>query len=75
MDEKTATAAPKKQFSKNQAITIMAVGGFMLLMAIVIPTEPQSTAYTIKIVVGFLGLCVLCVGAYLRPMKAPESPK
>ncbi len=75
MDEKTSTAVSKKQTTKGQAITIMVVGGFMLLMSIVIPTERPSTAYTIKIVVGILGICVLCLGAYLRPMKPPENPK
>jgi hypothetical protein len=76
MDEKTSTEfAPKRQLTKGQFIAMMAVGGLMLLLSIVIPTEGQSTAHTIKIIVGILGLCVLCVGGYFRPMKAPKNPK
>ena len=40
MDEKTSTEfAPKKQLTKGQFITVMVVGGLMLLLSIVIPTE------------------------------------
>ena len=76
MDEK-ATTKPgwKKELTMRQAITLMVIGALMFVLAIVIPTKEHSTAYYIKIVVGFLGLCVVCVGAYLRPMKAPENPK
>ena len=77
MDEKKASTefAPKKQLTKGQAVTVMVVGGLVLLLSIVIPTAPDSTGHTIKIIVGILGLLVLCVGAYFRPMKAPKNPK
>jgi len=76
MDEKTLSkSVPKKQLTKGQAITTMVVGGLMLLLSIVIPTEAQSTAHTIKVVVGFLGVGVLGVGAWLRPMKASKEDK
>ena len=76
MDEKTLSkSVPKKKLTKGQAITIMVVGGLMLLLSIVIPTEAQSTAHTIKVVVGFLGVGVLGVGAWLRPMKASKEDK
>ena len=77
MDEKKASTEfhPKKQLTKSQAITVMAVGGLMLLLSIVIPTENPSTAHTIKVIVGMLGVLVVCVGAWLRPMKAPKNPK
>ena len=77
MDEKIRSTefAPKKQLTKGQMIAVMAVGGLMLLLSIVIPTESDSAAHTIKIIVGILGLCVLCAGGYFRPMKAPKNPK
>ena len=76
MDERTLSkSVPKKQLTKGQAITIMAVGGLMLLLSIVIPTGEESTAHTIKVVVGFLGVGVLCVGAWLRPTKASKEDK
>ena len=73
MDKKASTTARKKQLTKVQAITLMVVGGLMLLLSIVIPTEPDSTAHTIKVFVGLLGVCVLVVGAALRPMQAPKN--
>ena len=75
MDEKITSTefAPKKQLTKGQMIAVMAVGRLMLLLSIVIPTESDSTAHTIKIIVGILGLCVLCVGGYFRPMKVPKN--
>jgi uncharacterized membrane protein HdeD (DUF308 family) len=77
MDEKKASKefGPKKQLTKSQAITVMAVGGLMLLLSIVIPTENPSTAHTIKVIVGVLGVCVLCVGVYFRPKEAPKNSK
>ena len=75
MDEKGLTGALKKKLTKKQAITIMVVGGFMFLLAIVIPGEKPSTAYTIRIIVGFLGVAIAVVGAYLRPMGVPKEDK
>ena len=75
MGEKVSTTNPKKQWTNRQAITVMVVGGLMLLLSIVIPTEEQSTAHTIKVVMGCLGVCVALVGANFRPMKAPKDPK
>ena len=60
---------PKKTLTKGQAITAMAVGGLMLLLSIVIPTEKESTAYIIKVIAGLLGLCVIIVGSLFRPPK------
>jgi hypothetical protein len=74
MDEKSTTkSVPKKRLTKGQAITVMATGGLLLLLSIVIPTEPDSTAHTIKVFVGLLGVCVLIVGAALRPTEAPKN--
>ena len=77
MDEKKESTefVPRKHLTKVQAITLMTAGGLMLLLSIVIPTENPSTAHTIKVIVGMLGVCVVCVGAWLRPMKAAKNPK
>jgi len=53
----------------------MAVGGFMLLLSIFIQTEPDSNGHTLKVVVGFLGVCVGLVGVAFRPMEAPKNTK
>ena len=62
-------AAPKCQLTKQQAVILMVIGGIMLLLAIFIPTEPGSSAQVWKLLMGFIGFCLLCVGSYLRPMK------
>jgi len=76
MDEKTSTEfAPKKQLTKGQMIALVAVGGLMLLLSIVIPTEKPSTAYTIKVIVGMAGFCLILVGTAFRPVKAADHAK
>ena len=77
MDEKkTSTESlPKSKLTTRQAIIVMVVGGLMLFLAIVIPAERGSTGFTIKMIVGMLGVIVACVGSVLRPKKAPENPK
>ena len=59
---------PKKPLTKRQAITLMSIGGLLLLLAIVIPTEQGSTVQMVKVGVGIVGFCGFCAGAYLRPM-------
>ncbi len=77
MNEKIVSKehVPKKHLTKGQAVTVMIIGGLMLLLAIVIPTEIPSTAHTIKVIVGILGVCAVCAGAWLRPLKAPKKSK
>jgi protein-S-isoprenylcysteine O-methyltransferase Ste14 len=76
MDEKTPTEfVPKKQLTKGQMIAVIAVGVLMLLLSIVIPTEKPSTAHTIKVIVGILGVCIVIAGLAFRPIKAPKNPK
>ena len=77
MDEKkTSTkSVPKSKLTKTQAIIVMIVGGLMFLLAIVIPGEMGTTAYTIKIIAGVLGMCVALAGAGLRPIEPPKTPK
>ena len=77
MDEKkTSTeSAPKSKLTKTQAIIVMVVGGFMLLLSIVIPTESDSTGHTIKVIVGIGGFIIGMVGVMYRPVKGPKNPK
>ncbi|HSB78514.1 MAG TPA: hypothetical protein VLM91_06985 [Candidatus Methylomirabilis sp.] len=69
MAEETAPreAGPKKRLTKGQAIGVMVAGGVLMVLPMIIPTEQGSTAHTLKVIVGFVGFCVLCAGAYLRP--------
>ncbi len=69
-------AGLKIQLTMQQAIVVMVVGGLMLLLAIVIPTEDGSSAQMWKLLMGLVGFCVLGAGAYLRPMQPKaEDPK
>jgi len=76
MEEKTSGGwVPKKQFTRGQTIAVITVGGLMLLLSIVIRTETPSTAHTIKVIVGFLGVVIAFLGVMFRPVKAPKNPK
>jgi hypothetical protein len=76
MEENTSKGwVPKRQLTMGQTIAVIAVGGLMLLLSIVIPTESPSTAHTIKVIVGILGFIIGLVGLSLRPTKAPKNPK
>jgi hypothetical protein len=68
-------AGPKKQLTRQQAIVVMIIGGVMLVLAIFISAEQGTSAHTWKILMGFVGFCVLCVGAYLRPMNPKAEDK
>jgi hypothetical protein len=68
-------AAPKKQLTMQQAIGLMVIGGALLLLAIFIPTEPGTSAQMWKVLMGFVGFCIIGVGAYLRPMKPKAEDK
>jgi hypothetical protein len=65
---------PKKTMSQQNAIITMSAGGAALALGIFVPAEAGSALYVTKICLGVLGLVVLCVGAYYRPMK-PEKTK
>jgi ABC-type nitrate/sulfonate/bicarbonate transport system permease component len=76
MDEKTSAGfVPKKLLTKGQMIAVIAVGGLMLLLSIIIPTETPSIAHTIKVIAGIVGVCIIFVGIYFRPPKAPKNRK
>ncbi len=69
-------AAQKRQLTMPQAMAVMAIGGVMLALAIVIPTEEGSSAQMWKVLLGLVGVCVAGVGSYLRPIKPKmEEPK
>jgi len=75
MEEQTLKSEPKKTWTQKQAMTVIGVGAFMFLLAIIIPTKEMSTAYVVKAIGGIVGILVACVGAYFRPMKAPKDAK
>ncbi len=58
---------PRKRLTKQQAVTVMVVGAALLVLPWFITTEQGSTAQIIKTLVGVIGFCVLCAGAYFRP--------
>jgi hypothetical protein len=66
---------PKRQFTMGQTIAVTTVGGLMLLLSIVIPTESPSTAHTVKVIVGMLGFIIGMVGVVYRPVKVSENSK
>lgn len=69
----TVKSNQKKTVTKKQAIIIMAVGGIIFLLAIVIPTEQGTTAQHVKTAIGAGGLGILTLGAYLRPMPPKKA--
>ena len=58
---------PKKRLSKQQAIMVMVGGAALLVLPWFIPAEQGTTAQLVKTLVGVVGFCVLCAGAYFRP--------
>lgn len=70
MSEETTQApvGPKKRLSKNAAIAVMVAGGLMIVIPwFFFPAEQGSTLQIGKTLVGVVGFCVLCAGAYYRP--------
>jgi len=70
MSEETiqAPVGPKKRISKSTAIGVMVAGGLMIVIPwFFVPSEQESSLQIVKTVVGAVGFCVLCVGAYYRP--------
>lgn len=72
-DAKDMPKTGKAPWSRNRAIVVMAAGGIAFGLAIVIPAETGTILYNSKIIAGALGLCVLCYGAYKRPMKTAAA--
>jgi hypothetical protein len=70
MSEETVqkNLGPKKRLSKKAAISVMVLGGLMILISwFLFPAEPDSTLQLVKIIVGAVGFVVLIVGAHFRP--------
>jgi len=72
-DSVSAPSKKRRELKKSQAIFVMAIGGILFIQAFFISVEVGSSAHTIKNAVALIGLVVLFVGAYLRPMK--EAPQ
>ncbi len=66
-DVKPGQFGPKKRLSRPQAVTVIVGGAVLLVLPWFIPTEQGSTAQIFKTLVGVVGFCVLCAGAYFRP--------
>lgn len=65
---------PKRHLSKQAAITVMVIGGLLVVIPwFFFPVEQGSTGQIVKTIVGVLGFCVLCAGAYYRP-PSPKKP-
>ncbi|MCX7787854.1 MAG: hypothetical protein N2442_09165 [Spirochaetes bacterium] len=63
----------KKTLTKTQAMAVMGIGGGLFLLSILVPVQQGTTLYTVKVIAGILGFCVLCVGAYLRPVNKAKG--
>jgi hypothetical protein len=64
---KPGHVGPKKRLSKQQAIAVMVLGAVLLVLPWFIATEQGTTGQIVKTLVGVIGFCVLCAGAYFRP--------
>jgi hypothetical protein len=63
-----APVGPKKRISKSTAIGVMVAGGLMIVIPwFFVPSGQESSFQIVKTVVGAVGFCILCVGAYYRP--------
>ena len=71
-DETVPRSGPEKTLSQPVAMTLMVIGGVMLLLAIFIPTEPGTTAQYVKLLFGLMGFVILGFGSYKRPKKGKE---
>ena len=58
---------PKKRLTKPQAVSIMVVGGVLLVLPWFIPSEQGSSLQLVKTAISLAGFVVLCLGSYYRP--------
>jgi len=68
-EPKPALPRKRRELPKNQAIVVMVIGAILLAQVFLFPSEAGSSAQMTRIVVAIMGLVVLLVGAYLRPVK------
>ncbi len=66
--------APKKTLSKKNAIGVMVGGAALFALSLVLPAQPGTALYFARLGLGTIGIIVVCVGAYLRPLT-PEKAK
>lgn len=74
MEQRTSKPKNKWEFTKKQAIIVTVIGSLLLLPALIITTETGTTAHMAKVILGFIGACVIFVGVWRRPM-GPEQIK
>jgi hypothetical protein len=60
-------SGPKNPWSMQVAVTVMIVGGALILIPWFLTVEEGTTAYYLKVAVGMVGFVTLCLGAYKRP--------
>lgn len=63
MDQKVPSQSSRKKGWQN---TLMAVGVLTFFLSMLISAEKMVT---LRVIGAMLGLCILCVGLYLRGMK------
>lgn len=74
MAEKVHAKSERKwEFTKTQAIIVVVIGSLLLASSMLISTETGTTAHTVKLVVGFIGTCLLFVGIWRRPTKEEQK--
>ncbi len=61
------TSGPKKRLTKGHAVSVMVVGGVMLVAPWFFPGEQGSTLSYVKTGISLAGFTVLCLGSYFRP--------
>jgi hypothetical protein len=64
------TAGPKKRLTKSQAISVMVVGGVMLVAPWFIPSEQGSTLQLVKTGISLVGFIALCLGVVFPTIGA-----
>jgi hypothetical protein len=70
MAEKLSAESEKKyEFTKTQSIIVIVIGSLLLASSIIVSAEVGTTAHGVKVALGFIGVCVLFVGIWRRPMK------
>ncbi len=70
-----ALSSKGRKLRKDQAIVVMVIGAILFAQAFFISTEVGTSAHWIKMAVALIGLILLFVGSYLRPVKEAREGK
>ena len=70
----SALPGKRRELKKSQAITVMVIGAILFAQALFISAEVGTTAHWTKNLIALIGIVILIVGLYLRPVKpTPEN--